>query len=56
MAAGQILDIAQVRDQLRQLGDYLSKVDYDRLESLLPFFTPQKGFRTLPTELPTKCR
>src|SRR5215471_7149814 len=43
MAEPQMLPVHAVRQQLPRLGNYLSKADYDRLEALLPLFTPAEA-------------
>ena len=43
MAEPQRLPVQAVRQQLPRLSNYLSKTDYDRLEALLPLFTPAEA-------------
>jgi hypothetical protein len=43
MAERPILSVAAVKQQLPRLENFLSKADFDRLEALLPLFTPQQA-------------
>ena len=47
MAEPQILAIADVKQQLLRLNEWLSKADFDRLEALLPLFKPRQASKAL---------
>ena len=47
MAEAQILPVADLRQYLPRLGNFLSKADFDRLTAILPFFKPQQASKAL---------
>ena len=47
MAEAQILPVADLRQHLPRLGNFLSKTNFDRLTIILPFFKPQQASKTL---------
>ena len=47
MAEAQILPVADLRQHLPRLGEFLSKADFDRLTAILPFFKPQQASKAL---------
>jgi hypothetical protein len=47
MAEAQILPVANLRQHLPRLGEFLSKADFYRLTAILPFFKPQQASKAL---------